>query len=335
MRRPAPERWALYGTAIALASLAEALIVHLLGAPTPVIEAARAIAGSLMLALLFDGLVLLCARLAGWQGRLLVAAAGLMLIAMPGPIGLYESISSRPEPATPAIRPSLLLLSGLPLIWGEEGALGGKPAAFYTALDHFYRVQPIDAATPAALGTASLLLLAQPRPPGPAALVAIDGWIREGGRALILTDPALRWPSDLALGDPRRAPIEDGLGPLLLHWGLELEPPRGGKTLIVRDVDGRRLRMAAPGRFIARGGSCTVMNGGLMADCPIGRGRALMFADADLLHDLLWIGPGAAGASRAGRLADNAAFIIDRIDGLSGQTARGRADRVDWMTDRR
>lgn len=189
-------------------------------------------------------------------------------------------------------------------------------------------------ATSAALGTASLLLVAQPRPPGPAALVAIDGWVRGGGRTLILTDPALRWPSDLAWGDPRRAPIDDGLGPLLLHWGLELEPPRGGKALIVRGVEGRRLHIAAPGRFIKRGGVCAVMHGGLMADCPIGQGRALLFADADLLHDLLWIGPGAAGATRAGRLADNAAFIIDQIDKLGGRAGHRQADRVDWTTKR-
>jgi hypothetical protein len=291
----------------------------------------RAIAGSLMLALLFDGLVLFCARLDGWRGRLLVAAAGLALIVMPGPIGLYEKIALRPEPVPPATRPPLLLLSGLPLIWDEEDALGGKPTAFYTALDRAYQVHPIDAATEATLGTASLLLVAQPRPPGPAALVAIDDWVRGGGRALILTDPALRWPSGLVLGDPRRAPIDDGLGPLLLHWGLKLESPGEGKVLIVRDIDGRRLAMAAPGRFIAQGRNCVIMHGGLMADCAIGRGRALLLADADLLHDLLWIGPGAVGTTRAGRLADNPAFVIDQIDRLSGHASRGQADRVDWM----
>jgi hypothetical protein len=334
MRWPARERWALYGTAIAIASFAEALIVHLLGAQAAGVEAARAIAGSLMLALLFDGLVLFCARIDGWRGRLLVAAAGLVLIVIPGPIGLYEKIALRPEPALPATRPPLLLLSGLPLIWGEEDALGGKPTAFYTALDRAYRVRPIDEATSASLGTASLLLVAQPRPPGPAALVAIDGWVRGGGRAMILTDPALRWPSDLALGDPRRAPIDDGLGPLLLHWGLKLEPPGDGKVLVVRDVGGRRLIMAAPGRFVVQGSKCTVTHGGFMADCPIGRGRALLLADADLLHDLLWIGPGALGPTRAGRLADNAAFIIDQVDRLSGQPGRSQADRIDWMTKR-
>jgi hypothetical protein len=222
-------------------------------------------------------------------------------------------------------------LSGLPLIWGEEGGLGGRPTAFYTALDRAYRVRPIDAATSTLLRTASLLLMAQPRPPGPAALIAIDGWVRSGGRALILTDPALRWPSDLGLGDPRRAPSDDGLGPLLMHWGLGLEPTQEGKALIMRHVDGRRLVMAAPGRFVVRDGQCVVTLDGLMADCAIGRGRVLLLADADLLHDLLWIGPGAAGATRAGRLADNAAFIVEQIDRLSGQAGRGQADRIDWM----
>lgn len=331
MRWKATRRWALYGCAILLTSLAEALLVRILGAPEAGIEAVRAIVASLLLVLLLDGVGLFCARLDGWRGRLLVAAAGLVLIAIPGPIAVYDRIALRPEPASHTERPSLLMLTGLPLLWSEEGELGGKATEFYGALDRAYRVRPIDAATDATLNGAKLLLVAQPRPPGPAALVAIDHWVRIGGRALILTDPALRWPSDLALGDPRRAPIDDGLGPLLLHWKLELKPPGAGKIIAMRDVDGRRLMLAAPGRFIAHGGSCIVTHGGLMADCRIGRGRALLLADADLLHDLLWIGPGPVGTMRAGRLADNPSFVIDQLDRLNGRANLDRSDRVDWM----
>ena len=334
MRRPAAERWALYAAAILLAGASEALLVHLLGAPPAAGEAGRAALASLAMALLFDLVGMAAARFAGRFGMMLAGVAGIGLLAAPGPARLFERAALPGKPAGAGDRPPLMLLTGLPLAWGEGGvgeALDGTagPAASYSAIERAYAVRPIDAAAPDALGSSDLLLIAQAHPPGPAGLVAIDQWVRKGGRTLILTDPALRWPSGYALGDPRRPPPDDGLGPLLTHWGLRLDPPGPGGALVGRDVDGRRLMLAAPGRLVATGPDCVVGDGGLGADCRLGKGRALLFADADLLHDLLWVGPGADGARRSGRLADNAAFVVARLDRLSGR--RAPDDRVRWI----
>jgi hypothetical protein len=103
-------------------------------------------------------------------------------------------------------------------------------------------------------------------------------------------------------------------------------------VLATRFFGTRRVLMASPGRFLKRGGGCTLREDGLLADCRIGAGRAMLIADADLLHDLLWVGPGAIGTKRAGRLADNAAFVVGRLDELAGRGTRAGGDRVSWIT---
>lgn len=327
MRWQVAMRWRLYLLSVLLASAAEALLVHLLGAPAALTEAARGPAAGGLLLLLLDAIAILCARWSGWRGLAAAGMAGLALMLVPGPLTLFERIAIPPEPGPRIERPPVTLLTGLPLVWGEGGA---APPAAYALLSEAYTPRLIDVATPETMRTGRLLI-AQPRPPGPSGLVAIDRWVRDGGRALILTDPALRWPSDLALGDPRRPPLDDGLAPLLTHWGLSVEPPGNGPTLATRDIAGRRLVMAAPGRFVAQGPACAIREQGLLADCRLGRGRALLLADADLLHDLLWIGPGDIGIRRMGRLADNAAFIVDRLDGLGGSPPR-KGDHIAWIT---
>ena len=45
-------------------------------------------------------------------------------------------------------------------------------------------------------------------------LVALDQWVRGGGRVLLLADPMLEWPSERPLGDPLRPP------PMFMDTGL-------------------------------------------------------------------------------------------------------------------
>src|SRR3546814_19019078 len=71
---------------------------------------------------------------------------------------------------------------------------------------------------------------------------------------------------------------------------------------------------------------------GLMADCAIGKGRALVLADADLLRDASWFGPGAQGESRGARIADNGHLVSAAAQMLlDGQDSMSASD-VRWMT---
>jgi len=190
--------------------------------------------------------------------------AGLSILAIAGLAWLGRPYSSggAPERGSSAERPTLLLLTSLPLVFGESFGLdnGGSPAL--TRLEQRYRVLPIGVADAASLDGQKLLLMAHPRAQPAEALVQLDQWVRGGGRVLLLADPKLDWPSERPLGDRLRpSPMFPDTG-LLGHWGLRLSPPR---TLISN-------------------GDCRIADQGLIARCRIGRGRATVIADADFLN---------------------------------------------------
>jgi hypothetical protein len=278
---------------------------------------------------------MLIARAAAYAA--LGLAASLPIAVTPGgfwPDEAAQVSDASAQASTP--KPDLMLFTGLPIIWGEGGAFDpqSRPAASYRMLQAEFRVRPLDVLDDPGLAAGRLLLLAQPRALAPGELVALDAWVRRGGRVLILTDPQLVWPSELPLGDIRRPPAIGLLDPLLTHWGLRLE--RGEQGLVVRDLpDGSRLRLAAPGRFVATKPACATEDS-LWARCRLGAGEALLLADADLMHDALWAGDG-AGAGRSDRTADNPLVIADRLDRLAGIGRARIAPRIDrsrWGADR-
>ncbi|RHW18056.1 hypothetical protein D1610_06055 [Sphingomonas gilva] len=187
---------------------------------------------------------------------------------------------------------AVTLLSALPLARGEgdvADVLAGRsaPDPLYRWLERRRGIAPIDAVGAGALGRAPVLLAIQPRALAPEELVAIDDWVREGGRAVMFVDPLLGWPSRYPIGDARRAPLSDMLGPIETHWGLTMTPGADG---VRRLPGGGRVTVSGAGTW-ASDGRCRVTLGGLIADCAIGRGRALLVADADLLHAALWEKP--------------------------------------------
>jgi len=150
------------------------------------------------------------------------------------------------------------------------------------------------------------LVLAQPRPLGPQENVALDDWVRGGGRLLLFADPALTEQSAFPIGDPRRPQAVVLLSPILKRWGLELRfdeaQPFGDRPGMVM---GESVPVNLPGHFIAQGHpKCRLLGGGLAADCSIGKGRVVALADAAVLErdDL----DGARGRAFAGLL--DAAF---------------------------
>ena len=180
----------------------------------------------------------------------------------------------------PASRPTLLLLTSLPLVFGDDFSLQGTGSAAYRALQDRYRVIPISVTSSSELAKGSLLLMAQPRAQPAEDLVALDRWVRGGGAVLLLADPRLEWPSPRALGDPLRPPIMFADTGLLGHWGLRLDTPDepGPKTA---RLGGRRITSVSPGQLF---GSCRISADRIVAHCRVGRGQATIVADADLLN---------------------------------------------------
>ena len=224
-------------------------------------------------------------------------------------------------------------MTALPLIWGEGGAFdpASRPAAAYTAWQREFTLRPIDVLDRASLSRARLLLLIQPRWLAPEELVAIDSWVRAGGRVLILADPRLNWHSDLPLGDIRRPPPTSLLEPLLNHWGIGIEPGKGIQAVPIER--GRLLRLEQPGVLRATG-ACKA-DRPFLARCRLGSGRAIVLADADLVRDELWIGEGPHGDSGHRRTSDNPLVIADLLDELAGIERQRVMGDASWRNPRR
>jgi len=177
-------------------------------------------------------------------------------------------------------KPELMLLTSLPIVFSEEFSLNQKGSPLLDELGKHYRVVPIDTADKKTLARGRLLMMAQPRAQAPEDLVALDEWVRGGGRLLLFADPMLEWPSEKPLGDLTRPPVMFSDTGLLGHWGLRLDAPdrRGPVT---GDIGGKSYATMSSGTL--HGGGCAIENGGLVARCDIGKGKAVIVADADLL----------------------------------------------------
>ncbi|MGN6058505.1 MAG: hypothetical protein ACTHOI_07965, partial [Sphingomicrobium sp.] len=218
------------------------------------------------------------------RGALILAAVALLVVAA------FAITRAREAPTTESPgKPTLLLLTSLPLVFGDQFSLERTGSPALKALQSRYQVSAISVTSPAELSKGRLLLLAHPPTQTAENLVALDQWVRGGGRVLLLADPMLEWPSSRPLGDPLRpSPMFMDTG-LLQHWGLRLDAPdrRGPAT---RRLGGYEVLTVSPG---ALSGKCAITADRLVANCRIGKGRATIVADADLL-DTAELGSGAS-----------------------------------------
>ena len=226
----------------------------------------------------------------------------LVIVAVAIALGLAAIRRSPPRVARSPQPQSLLLLTSLPLLFNEEFALTGNGSPVIRKLQARYRVVPISVTDGPELAKGRLLLMAQPPVQTATNLVALDEWVRRGGRLLLLADPLLEWPSKRPLGDPLRPPpmfMDTGL---LAHWGLGLDAPdKRGPAL--RRLGSRPVMTVSPGSLH---GSCDISSDRLVAHCRIGKGKATIVADADLLNvDLLQT----QGASNLDGLLDELAAL--------------------------
>ncbi len=290
------ERARAYLFSLILLSTGQGLLVALLAGSAAWLQLVLTALAASLAALIADLLV-------QWRPRFKILhwVAGLLLAI--GWFGIGHAglaILYRPAAAS-ANAPAVTMLTGLPLRWsgGEgiaamiaEGAKDDPALARLTAAGPVSLVDSLVHHVPPPGGT---LLLAHPRALAPQELVAIDSFVRGGGRAVILADALTGWPAPYPLGNPRNPPITSLLTPLLDHWGVKLgaAPPEETAALPV-DVDGARLRLFSAGRFERLPSQCTIYADRRVTRCPIGDGEAWLVGDADLLFEPLWrpVAPG-------------------------------------------
>lgn len=181
--------------------------------------------------------------------------------------------------ATP--RPTLYLTTSLPLLFGDGFALDAPRPAVVDALEKTFVLTAID--RPSQLPDGATLLSIQPRALPAEELVALDDWVRRGGRLVLLADPMLEWPSERPLGDKLRPPVMFDDTGLLVHWGLRLDAP-DTRGLAYSRSDTDPIAMISPGVLVKTGNGCAVEEGGWMARCRIGKGEVTVVADADWLN---------------------------------------------------
>jgi len=219
-------------------------------------------------------------------------AAALLVLAGP--------LAAQDLPRDPPGAGDLAVMGTIPIYWGERGEFADLLSAddhghwARPVIEQTYRLRPLDYLSAPALQGYSRLLLAQPRGLSAEENVALDAWVRGGGQLLLFADPLMTGHSDFALGDRRRPQDTAMLSPILAHWGLELrfdEAQGAGRQMRaqVQAETGDGVPLAVPteqaGHFAKLGAAneCALLGEGLIAECRLGSGFAVIVADAALL----------------------------------------------------
>jgi hypothetical protein len=196
------------------------------------------------------------------------------------------------DAASSALLHDIGLFTSLPILWSEHEQVADlvkSPGEGHWAagvIGRHGKIRTLDrmAPMPPDLG---LMIVAQPRPLSPDENVAIDDWVRAGGRLLLFADPMLTQQSLFAIGDKRRPEGTVLLSPILTRWGLALHfdetQPAGERKV---KVFGQAVPVNLPGSFrlLEHEGRCRLYADGLIAQCGVGRGVVLAVADAALLE---------------------------------------------------
>ncbi len=242
----------------------------------------------------------------------LIAAALLSLAACHGAPGDTADADASP-------RTKLGLMSSLPLYWplgADMTAIADGSAEVpwqRQALSGDYAIEPLDtlspipALSPDAPGTDPLkgltrLAVIQPRGLSPADNVALDDWVRAGGRLLLVLDPVLTGDYDLPLGDPRRPADTALILPVVKRWGLAVSFDEAQAPAVIQSRLGAALLpLELPGRIAITdpaAAQCTMLAGSAAARCRVGKGQVTLIADAALFEHSELAGEG-GGALRA------------------------------------
>jgi hypothetical protein len=221
--------------------------------------------------------------------------------------GFAPTATSEPPPVD--------VMTSLPMFWPLGAEMGdmlsgaAEPPWQQAAFGPCYTPVAIDTLSPdngaapdnpdnGPLGGRERLAVIQPRGLSPADNVALDAWVRGGGRLLLMLDPALTGEYDLPLGDPRR-PVESVLiPPVVARWGMAVGFDEAQEAAVTTVRLGEApLPLALAGRVTITdpaAAQCTLLAQGAAARCTVGKGRVTLIADAALLEHPELAGEGGA-----------------------------------------
>lgn len=204
------------------------------------------------------------------------------------------------------------LLTSLPLYWPVgadfasliDGAAGVPWPREFLELRHELRLldtlSPITGLSPEEppmdpLSGLGRLAIIQPRGLSPADNVALDDWVRGGGRLLYVLDPALTGHYDVALGDPDRPVASAVVPPVIARWGLAVSFDESQEASVRTVSFGEGILPLALAGSIERigeaGKRCELVAERVIARCPIGDGRVTVVADAGIFEHSELAGP--------------------------------------------
>ena len=209
-----------------------------------------------------------------------------------------EAPAQRPCASPEEVPPAVGLMSSLPLYWPIDAdfaalANGTAEAPWQRlAIERCQTLVPLDTLSPDAAGTDPLagrarLAVIQPRGLSPADNVALDDWVRGGGRLLLVLDPMLTGDYDLALGDPRRPADMALIPPVVARWGLEVvfdeaQPPE--REVRLGDVAVPLSLAGEVGEIAGSAAACEMLAEQVLARCRVGAGRVTLVTDAAMFE---------------------------------------------------
>jgi len=210
-------------------------------------------------------------------------------------------------------------MGSVPIYWGEADGFGellNSAAQAHWAravIEQSYTIEPVDFLTEEVLARHRILMLAQPRALAATENVALDDWVRGGGRLLLFADPMMTGESRFSIGDRRRPQDVALLSPILAHWGLELRFDADQQAgLRMHDFAGQPIPVNLPGHLaVVEEQGCAAREDGLIAQCALGLGQVIILADAAIL-DVSGPYPQAEAALK---------LLIARIFAESGENA--------------
>lgn len=214
-----------------------------------------------------------------------------------------------PPDTAPQDRATLGIMTSLPIYWPEgveftDALDDARIPPVRRELERRYRLTPLDTLSPEAadqagpLAEMERLMIVQPRGLSAADNVALDQWVRGGGRLLYVLDPMLAGQYSFPVSDPRHPTAVGLIPPVITRWGLTMEFDQLQPMAMRRASYGKgdlpvlmygkvQLREDAAGESAeardARG-DCQLLGSGIAAQCTLGEGRVTLIADAALFE---------------------------------------------------